>query len=639
MTRRWLLIGLGCAALLAIVVALALHSSYSPGPLLKGHQAFGSNCAACHEPWRGVAVASTGCVDCHGKMPDNPHSGTKVSDTTSGLIAGRKLLSFHDNLACMSCHTDHIGRVIDLADTSGRNCAWCHQHDSIEDVSAHRKKPMLLSGATVQLFDKPFSHQQHLQDTIDHLQKATQQVQKLRSPDRKKQAEAEVAALSGVLDSSGQHLQCRTCHIVQPGVAGHRDKFAIAEAGCTISGCHASWRDPELKLADIAPQYAAQQSPDTPEPALIDYVAPDRFQFVKAVFAHSEGHLRSKCGECHLDMESSAKPGDFHGKRASNCFTCHAHESGTAVTQKAESSLDLIGARVAMAALHPPSEKNVTGCAECHAFHINYHGATRILDFTKKAPTVRPRPAPGLRLAFYSVHLSLNHKTDAMRLHVRPSTWHPWLIGLTAIMIGGIAGFAYIRYFPLPAATRVTRATVAPQRTPEIPALDDSFQHRERPLCRRRNGRDRIDQSGDAIRTAGSRLYRECAQGLATDGSGDIYDLAIVGCGPAGIGATTTAKKHGLKYIALEETTAASTIRNYPRGKFVQATPIDINEYGAFMMEGDNSKESLVKKWMEMIAATQIAIEERQEVTGINYWCWLVPNPALTCRKSLYHWI
>ena len=94
--------------------------------------------------------------------------------------------------------------------------------------------------------------------------------------------------------------------------------------------------------------------------------------------------------------------------------------------------------------------------------------------------------------------------------------------------------------------------------------------------------------------------------------------MAIVGCGPAGIGATTTAKKHGLKYIALEETTAASTIRNYPRGKFVQATPIDINEYGAFMMEGDNSKESLVKKWMEMIAATQIAIEERQEVTGIK---------------------
>jgi len=328
MTRHRLLLGLGCATLLLIGVGLALHRSYSPGELLEGHQPFAADCAACHVPWRGVPVASTGCVDCHGSMPNNPHTGTKVADTSSGIIAGRTIVSFHDELACMSCHTDHVGQIVNLAKVSGENCAWCHQHDSIDDVSAHRKKPMLLTGQLVQLFDKAFSHQQHLQDTIDHLQKAQQQLQNLRSAERKKQAQAQVAALDTVLDSSGQHLQCRTCHIVQAWTPTRNDKFSIATARCTVSGCHATWHDAELKLTGDAPQYAAQQSSNSPDPALIEYVAPARFQFVKAIFAHSEGHLRSNCKDCHTDMESSAKPGDFHSKRVSNCFGCHAHQPG-----------------------------------------------------------------------------------------------------------------------------------------------------------------------------------------------------------------------------------------------------------------------------------------------------------------------
>ena len=61
----------------------------------------------------------------------------------------------------------------------------------------------------------------------------------------------------------------------------------------------------------------------------------------------------------------------------------------------------------------------------------------------------------------------------------------------------------------------------------------------------------------------------------------------IVGCGPAGLGATATAKARGLSYVTLERMTPASTLRTYPRAKFVQATPIDILEYGSFFLEGD----------------------------------------------------
>jgi thioredoxin reductase len=98
----------------------------------------------------------------------------------------------------------------------------------------------------------------------------------------------------------------------------------------------------------------------------------------------------------------------------------------------------------------------------------------------------------------------------------------------------------------------------------------------------------------------------------------ETYDVAIVGCGPAGISATASAKANGLNYLALEQTTAASTIRMFPRGKFIQATPIELNEYGSFYMQGDRTKEELVEKWEEMLSTMQLQINEREEVTSIT---------------------
>jgi thioredoxin reductase len=620
MTRRGFLVVVGCSALLIVGIALALHSSYSPGTLLRGHQTFSADCATCHEPWRGVQVASTGCVDCHGQMPSNPHSDTKVSDPSSGVVAGKSIVNFHDNLACLSCHTDHIGAVVNFAMVSGNNCAWCHQHDSIEDVSAHGKKPMLLMGAPIQLFDKAFSHQQHLADTIDHLQKAQAEVQRLRSAERKKQAATEVAALSAVLDSSGKHLQCHTCHVAQPWRPNAPERLSIAMAGCAISNCHASWRDPELALSSIAPQYAAQRSSDTPQPLLIDYVAADRFQFVRAVFGHSVGHLQSNCIVCHTDMESSAKPGDFHSKRVANCFGCHAHQAGKAGLEQASASgRRIFQGSVAMAAVLPPSaERKVTGCAECHAFHLNYKGAEKVKDFPHPAPLVRPHSPPGLLLAGYGVRLSFPPQ-GGPQIQIQPTRWRPWTIGLAAMALLAVGAFAYARYLPAVAVAKRVRGSVAPQRIAEVPALDDSYQSNVTGLyvvgetagtasinLAMRSGRQAVEFVASALK------------GLKPAPQPEVYDVAIVGCGPAGIGATTTAKSQGLSYIALEKTTAASTIRNYPRGKFVQSTPIDINEYGTFMMEGDNSKEGLVKKWQEMLVTIQVAIQEREEVTEIN---------------------
>jgi thioredoxin reductase (NADPH) len=70
--------------------------------------------------------------------------------------------------------------------------------------------------------------------------------------------------------------------------------------------------------------------------------------------------------------------------------------------------------------------------------------------------------------------------------------------------------------------------------------------------------------------------------------------------------------------VTLEKMTPASTLRSYPRAKFVQATPIDIAEYGTFFLEGDNSREDLIKEWERIIAKLNLTINDRQEVVEIQ---------------------
>jgi thioredoxin reductase (NADPH) len=159
---------------------------------------------------------------------------------------------------------------------------------------------------------------------------------------------------------------------------------------------------------------------------------------------------------------------------------------------------------------------------------------------------------------------------------------------------------------------------VAPQRSKQVPALDDTYQTSIRHLY----------IVGEAAGTASINLAmrsgRQVIEAIANELSHpapqvrpDLYDVVIVGCGPAGLGATATAKVMGLKYATLEKLTPASTLRSYPRAKFVQATPIDIAEYGSFFLEGDNSREGLITEWEKIISKLGLVINDREEVVGI----------------------
>ncbi|MCB0518286.1 MAG: NAD(P)-binding domain-containing protein [Lewinellaceae bacterium] len=95
------------------------------------------------------------------------------------------------------------------------------------------------------------------------------------------------------------------------------------------------------------------------------------------------------------------------------------------------------------------------------------------------------------------------------------------------------------------------------------------------------------------------------------------YDLVIVGAGPAGISASLTAKKHGLKFLTLEQDSLGGTVFNFPRSKIVMTAPMDLPLYGKVKLF-DTSKTELLELWREALSKNEITIRERTKVEGIH---------------------
>ena len=95
------------------------------------------------------------------------------------------------------------------------------------------------------------------------------------------------------------------------------------------------------------------------------------------------------------------------------------------------------------------------------------------------------------------------------------------------------------------------------------------------------------------------------------------YDIAIIGAGPAGLSASLAAQQHGLNYITLEQGEIASTIRQYPRQKFLMAEPIEIPLYGNLYV-GDGTKEALLSVWETIIANTGVRVNTNERVESIQ---------------------
>jgi thioredoxin reductase/Pyruvate/2-oxoacid:ferredoxin oxidoreductase delta subunit len=100
--------------------------------------------------------------------------------------------------------------------------------------------------------------------------------------------------------------------------------------------------------------------------------------------------------------------------------------------------------------------------------------------------------------------------------------------------------------------------------------------------------------------------------------NGDRLDTVIIGAGPAGISAAVEAEKRGLRYVVLERSTVANTVRNFPPGKKVYSEPRFLKNDSDLPIEGDLEKDSFLQVMQDVVSHRGLKVKEGVEVGRVR---------------------
>lgn len=100
-----------------------------------------------------------------------------------------------------------------------------------------------------------------------------------------------------------------------------------------------------------------------------------------------------------------------------------------------------------------------------------------------------------------------------------------------------------------------------------------------------------INQGRDCVDTIAQRMASK-----RPVSSSDVYEVLIVGAGPAGISASLRAIEKKLHYLTIEQDELGGTVAKYPRQKIVMTSPVEFPMYGKLKMT-ELSKEHLLAIW------------------------------------------
>lgn len=120
--------------------------------------------------------------------------------------------------------------------------------------------------------------------------------------------------------------------------------------------------------------------------------------------------------------------------------------------------------------------------------------------------------------------------------------------------------------------------------------------------------RNAIEQGRQAI---------ESVRRLDGVGGARIYDVVIVGGGPAGFAASLAALQHRLRFVTIEQDSFGGTVAHFPRGKLVMTAPATLPLVGKVKF-GEISKEKLLAFWHGVARSTGLKIHYGEHVINIE---------------------
>lgn len=94
-------------------------------------------------------------------------------------------------------------------------------------------------------------------------------------------------------------------------------------------------------------------------------------------------------------------------------------------------------------------------------------------------------------------------------------------------------------------------------------------------------------------------------------------DLFIVGAGPAGLAGCLAAKHQGLDYVAVEQESLGGAVFQYPRGKLVMTSPVELPIVGKVQFK-NTTKEELLQFWTGASKNNGLNIRYRERVESIT---------------------
>jgi thioredoxin reductase (NADPH) len=96
-----------------------------------------------------------------------------------------------------------------------------------------------------------------------------------------------------------------------------------------------------------------------------------------------------------------------------------------------------------------------------------------------------------------------------------------------------------------------------------------------------------------------------------------VVDVAIVGAGPAGFGAALTATSLKMNYVCIDQESLGGCVFQYPRGKVVMTSTVDLPIIGKVKFS-IASKEELLAFWQQVEAKVGLKMNYQERVAGIE---------------------